>query len=428
VSTSAGSGASAPRLPATIGRYRIIDRIGTGAMGMVYAADDDTLGRRVAVKVMMGDLEDEPEMRGRFFREAKITGQLAHRNIVTVFDLGEEGHQPFIVMELLAGQALPEYLAATPNLSLDVKLDLMMQVCEGLQAAHSKGVVHRDIKPSNLFVQNDGSVKILDFGVARLASSNLTKHGFLVGTPEFMSPEQARGEAVDARSDVFSAAGVFYFMLTGRGPFSSNDLPKMLRAVIHEDPPPITEAQAPDSLRRALMKALSKAPADRFQQCAELQAELAKVRRAQGGVAHRYAQAALDRYRQVVATIEERRALGQSLGRTDIDRAATTALARLAARFPEFAKHSDPHALMEPMDGALAQEALSSLQTRHNAELASLAALRMEAGAARARAAELPDLTLHRPGMHVDAPPADDDAQQSLRDRAAAFWRKFGGT
>jgi len=304
----------------------------------------------------------------------------------------------------------------------------MMQVCEGLQAAHSKGVVHRDIKPSNLFVQHDGSVKILDFGVARLASSNLTKHGFLVGTPEFMSPEQARGEAVDARSDVFSAAGVFYFMLTGRGPFSSNDLPKMLRAVIHDDPPPLTEAQAPDSLRRTLMKALSKPPADRFQQCVELQAELAKVRRAQGGVAHRYAQAALDRYRQVVATIEERRALGQSLGRTDIDRAATTALARLAARFPEFAKHTDPHALMEPMDGALAQEALSSLQTRHNAELASLAALKMEAGAARARAAEPPDLTLHRRGMHVDPPPVDDESQPSLRERAAAFWRKFGGT
>jgi hypothetical protein len=198
---------------------------------------------------------------------------------------------------------------------------------------------------------------------------------------------------------------------------------------MHDNPPPLTEAQAPESLRRTLMKALSKAPAERYQQCLELQADLAKVRRALGGIAHRYGQAALDRYRQVVATIEERRALGLSLGRTDIDRASTTALARLAARFPEFAKHTDPHALMEPMDSAVAQEALASLQTRHNAELASLEALKMEAGAARAQAAEaMPDLTLHRRGASAELPPLDDESQPSLRDRAAAFWRKFGGT
>ena len=203
----------------------------------------------------------------------------------------------------------------------------------------------------------------------------------------------------------------------------------MLRAVIHDNPPPLTETQAPEPLRRVLMKGLSKAPAERYQQCVDMQADLAKVRRAQGGVAHRYAQAALDRYRQVVATIEERRALGQSLGRTDIDRAAATALARLAARFPEFAKHTDPHALMEPLDSAVAQEALSSLQTRHNAELASLEALKMEAGAARARAAaaEQIDLTLHRGGINVE-PPADPEPPSSLKNRAAALWRKLGGT
>ena len=429
MSTTAGTGARAGKLPPSIGRYRVVERIGTGAMGMVYAAEDDTLGRRVAVKVMMGDLEDEPEMRGRFFREAKITGQLAHRNIVTVFDLGEEDHRPYIVMELLTGMALPEYLAMGAAASLDAKLDLMMQVCEGLQAAHSKGVVHRDVKPSNLFVQKDGSVKILDFGVARLASSNLTKHGFLVGTPEFMSPEQARGEAVDARSDVFSAAGVFYFMLAGHGPFSSQDLPQMLRAVIHDHPPPLTDAQAPDGLRRALMKALAKAPNERHQQCADLQADLARVRRSQGGVAHRYAQAALDRYRQVAATIEERAALGKAVGRADIERSAASALARLAARFPEFAKHTDPHALMDPMDSAVAQEALSSLQTRHNAEIASLEALRMEASNARKQAAsiEQADLTLHRTPMPA-APSAESEPQSSLKDRAAALWRKLGGT
>src|SRR4029079_1966229 len=134
------------------------------------------------------------------------------------------------------GLPLALYLRTPAAESLVAKIDLMMQVCDGLQGAHRKGVVHRDIKPSNLFVQHDGSVKILDFGVARLASSNLTKSGFLVGTPEYMSPEQAQGKRVDGRSDRFSAAAVFYFMVAGRGPFSSPDLPKMLRAVIHDDP------------------------------------------------------------------------------------------------------------------------------------------------------------------------------------------------
>jgi serine/threonine protein kinase len=422
VTSVTGVGAQAQKLPPYIGRYRIVGQLGRGAMGVVYSAEDETLGRRVAVKVMMGDLEDEPEMRGRFFREAKITGQLAHRNIVTVFDLGEDNGHPFIVMELLAGVPLADYLATSAGASLDAKLDVMMQICEGLQAAHSKGVVHRDIKPSNLFVQHDGSVKILDFGVARLASSNLTKIGFLVGTPEYMSPEQAQGRAVDARSDVFSAAGVFYFMMTGTGPFTSTDLPKMLRAVIHEDPPPLSDQQAPEPLRRTLMKALAKSPADRYQQAVELQADLAKIRRAQDGASHRVVLAAFDRYRQLLATIEERRELGRSLGRADVERSTAQALSRLQARFPEFARQADAKALIEPMDPLVAQAALSSLQSRHNAEQAALAALRMEATDSLARASA------------PAAPPADapdtaaGDATGSLKEKAAALWKRFGGT
>src|SRR5687768_14493790 len=157
--------------PAYIGRYRLIERIGKGAMGMVYAADDEAMGRRVAIKVMMSDLQEEPETRARFYREAKVTGQLVHRNIVTVFDLGEDFGRPYIVMELLQGVPLGEYLRSPEARTLDAKLDLMLQVCDGLQAAHDRGVVHRDVKPSNLFVQRDGSLKILDFGIAHLASS-----------------------------------------------------------------------------------------------------------------------------------------------------------------------------------------------------------------------------------------------------------------
>jgi serine/threonine-protein kinase len=425
VNTQAG-GTRADDLPTYIGRYRIVERIGRGAMGMVFAAEDETLGRRVAVKVMMGDLEEEPEMRGRFFREAKITGQLAHRNIVTVFDLGEDDHRPFIVMELLTGSPLATYLKTPAAESLETKVDLMMQVCDGLQVAHGKGVVHRDIKPSNLFVQHDGSVKILDFGVARLASSNLTKSGFLVGTPEYMSPEQAQGKHVDARSDVFSAAGVFYFMLAGRGPFSSPDLPKMLRAVIHDDPPQLTEAEAPEALRRALMKGLAKNPAERYQQCADFLAELARMRRSYEGATQRVAQAALDRYRQVIATIEERRALGRSLGRDDIDRAGADAVARLGARFPDLARHADPALLMAPMDRAVAQDTLAALQTRHNAELASLEALRAEAADSLARAGDAAPA-----GGSLESANAGSAAggtpPSSLKEKAAALWRRLGG-
>jgi serine/threonine protein kinase len=211
-----GEGRAPGTLPKSIGRYRITERIGRGAMGVVYAAIDAQLDRRVAVKLMLADFDQDPEIRERFYREARITGQLAHRNIVTVFDLGEERNRPYIVMELLEGLPLAEHMQAGGSQTLDEKLDLMIQVCEGLQNAHRCGVIHRDLKPSNLFVQKDGSVKILDFGVARLAASNLTASGFLVGTPEYMSPEQPQGRPVDARSDVYSAASVFYLNLTGR--------------------------------------------------------------------------------------------------------------------------------------------------------------------------------------------------------------------
>ena len=257
----------------------MVDRIGKGAMGVVYAAMDEQLGRRVAVKLMLADFEEEPELRERFYREARITGQLAHRNIVTVFDLGEDDGRPFIVMELLDGMPLADYLGTAAASSIDEKLDLMMQICDGLQNAHEAGVVHRDVKPSNLFVFRDGTLKMLDFGVARLAASNLTASGMLLGTPEYMSPEQARGQKMDARSDVFSAAGVFYFMLTGRPPFGSRDLRKMLHAIINEPPVPLTDDEAPEALRRILIKALAKAPDDRYQQCAEMRDDLGQVRR-----------------------------------------------------------------------------------------------------------------------------------------------------
>ena len=403
-------------LPHHIGRYRIVERIGKGAMGVVYAADDETMGRRVAIKVMMADLEEEPEVRERFYREAKVTGQLAHRNIVTVFDLGEDRGHPYIVMELLTGLPLAEYLRTPSAASLDAKIDLMIQMCEGLQVAHGRGVIHRDIKPSNLFVQRDGTLKILDFGVARLATSSLTLSGFLVGTPEYMSPEQAQAKPVDARSDLFSAAGVCYFMLAGRGPFASPELPKVLHAVMHEHPAPLTDAEAPEQLRRALAKALAKAPAERYQQSAEMLAELERVRRTYDATTRRIVQAALDRYRQILGIIEERRALGRSLAIADIDASCDAAAARLAARFLMFA-NAESDTLLEPVDRSVASAALETLQTRHNAEAAALAALRADA------------VDSLRRRDHVDQ--GDDGPQllgtvsPSIPARAAALWRRL---
>jgi serine/threonine-protein kinase len=267
----------AAALPAAIGRYRILERLGKGAMGVVYRARDDQLARDVAVKLMMADIEDEPETRTRFFREAQITSKLLHRNIVTILDVGEEDGRLFIVMELLKGETLTQFLKK-PS-SLEQRLDLMIQACEGLEAAHVKGIVHRDIKPGNLFVQPDAGLKILDFGVARLANSSMTASGLIIGTPDYMSPEQARGKDVDGRSDVFSAAAVFYLMVTGRKPFEASNLPAVLQRIVRDDPSPVRLDEAPSVLARVIDKGLRKDPKERYQRFAELSADLIRFRR-----------------------------------------------------------------------------------------------------------------------------------------------------
>jgi serine/threonine-protein kinase len=406
----------AGQLPAYVGRYRVVERIGRGAMGVVYAAIDEQLNRRVAVKVMLGDFDEDPELRQRFAREARITGQLAHRNIVTVFDLGEDGGRPFIVMELLEGLPLAEYLKSGSH-SIDHKIDLMMQICDGLQNAHGCGVIHRDLKPNNLFVQTSGSLKILDFGVARLASSNLTASGFLLGTPEYMSPEQAQGRSVDARSDVFSAGSVFYYMLAGHSPFFSRDLPKMLESILHDKPAPLSPADAPDALRRVVEKALAKSPVDRYQQCSAMLDDLARARRSYSAAAYLVTNAAVDRYRRILGSIQERRALGRALRIASVEASCDDALSRLAARFPAFAKYADATALIDPMDRSVAQAALEALQERHNAELAALAAMR-EGGADRLRGTP----AKAAPSQATQDSTADSD-RGSWVSRAASIWR-----
>jgi hypothetical protein len=235
----------------------------------------------------------------------------------------------------------------------------------------------------------------------------------MVGTPEYVSPEQALGNPVDARSDLFAAAGVFYFMLTGRGPFASPDLPTVLRAVLHEDPPPITDDQAPAPLRRIVMKALAKAPADRYQQCDDVLKELEHVRRAAAGTSHRIAQAALERYRQIVKVIEERRALGHANGVPGIDAACDEDAARLAARFAIFARQGQAPIFTESLDRAAASAALEALQTRHNAEQAALAAMRAQA------------VDVMRPAEQRGADDQSRGGAAAAATRATGFWRRL---
>jgi serine/threonine protein kinase len=236
------------------------------------------MGRDVALKVLTADLEDDPDIRSRFHREAEAAARLSHPNIITIFDVGEDLDRFYIVMELLQGATLKDYLKQSEAAPIDRKLDLMMQLCAGVNAAHNASICHRDIKPGNIFVRSDGLLKILDFGVARLASSNMTAAGFIVGTPDYMSPEQARGADVDGRSDIFSIGGVCYFMLSGRKPFPATDLPSLFHQIQEQDPPPLGDTESPADVAAVIMKMLAKNREARYPSCQELMADLDPLR------------------------------------------------------------------------------------------------------------------------------------------------------
>jgi hypothetical protein len=337
-----GKPASAP--PSHIGRYRIVERIGRGAMGIVFSAHDEVMDRVVAVKVLMADLEAEPETRARFYREAQAAGRLLHPNVITIFDMGEDEGRIFIVMELLKGRTLTEYLRQ-PAVPLEHKVALMVQACEGLAAAHDGGIVHRDIKPGNLFVLSDGGLKILDFGIARLVSSTMTASGLVLGTPDYMSPEQARGGEIDHRSDIFSAAAVFYHMLSGRKPFAARDLPGVLLKVQSEAPAPLTEAEAPAALGHIVIRSLAKSPAHRHQSMAEFAADLARFLRHFVAETRQVAIAAREQYDAIQALLREGRDVARRLGLAEPGEPPMAA--SLREQYPAFVERT-PELLLVP--------------------------------------------------------------------------------
>ena len=229
-----------------IGKYLITGRIGRGGMGMVYRGLDPALEREVAIKTLVAEGSFDPESRRRFEVEAKAAAKLAHPNIVTVHELGEDRGILFIAMEMLPGVDLDSLLRSGEALPLAEKLDVVAQVCRGLAFAHDRGVVHRDIKPSNVRLLDDGTAKIMDFGIAKLgACHHITKTGMMVGTVHYMSPEQVRGKPLDGRSDVFSAGVILYELLAGERPFPGEDVTQILYKIVNEEP------KAPDLVRRS---------------------------------------------------------------------------------------------------------------------------------------------------------------------------------
>jgi eukaryotic-like serine/threonine-protein kinase len=282
----------------TISHYRIVARLGAGGMGVVYKAEDLKLPRFVALKFVSEDLSRDPQLLHRFEREARAACSLSHPGICTIHDIGDYQGRPFIVMELLEGRTFNTLIADGP-LKLDLLLELAIQIAEALDAAHAKGIIHRDIKPDNLFLTEHGVAKILDFGLAKLALSRVSEvlgdarveaetistltssSGFGIGTVAYMSPEQARGEEVDARSDIFSFGAVLYEMATGQQAFGGKPTAVVLHCILAEDPPPIRSLnpQMPPDLERIITKALEKNCDIRYQSVSELRADLKRLKR-----------------------------------------------------------------------------------------------------------------------------------------------------
>jgi eukaryotic-like serine/threonine-protein kinase len=275
------------------GRYRIVRRLGAGGMANVYLAEDQELGRRVAIKILNDRHANDDQFVERFRREAKNAASLSHPNIVSIYDRGEAEGTYYIAMEHLDGRTLKELIVARGPAPPKIAIEYVRQILAALSFAHRKGIVHRDIKPHNVLVDSEGRVKVTDFGIARAGASQMTDAGSIVGTAQYLSPEQARGDAVDQRSDLYSLGVVLYELLTGTVPFTG-DSPveiamKHLSAPV--EPPSKRRADIPRELDLVVTRALAKDPGERFQTAEEMEAELARIADG-GGVSPRTAEAA----------------------------------------------------------------------------------------------------------------------------------------
>ena len=266
--------------PSILGRYKILKELGRGAMGLVFLGKDPTIQRFVAIKTMrldqVEDLDKVREIKARFFREAESAGRLSHPNIVTIYDAGEQDELGYIAMELVEGQSLKDW-SRKPNLMpLPEVVATLASVAEALDYAHQQGVVHRDIKPANIMITKDRLVKVMDFGIAKMASSSKTQTDVVLGTPTYMSPEQIAGKKVDGRSDVFSLGVVLFELLTGQPPFTADNLSALLFAIAHH-PHPDLQTLRPELapiFQEIVNRALQKELPQRYRRAAELAQDL----------------------------------------------------------------------------------------------------------------------------------------------------------
>jgi serine/threonine-protein kinase len=268
----------------TLGRYEVEKELGRGAMGIVYLGKDPKINRQVAIKTMMleleGTAEQVKETKTRFFREAESAGNLNHPNIVRIFDAGEENEIAYIAMELLEGHDLKRYCDKGLLLPLETVIDYCAKTAEGLDYAHQAGVIHRDIKPANIMLLKDGTLRITDFGIARISASSKTATGTVMGTPSYMSPEQVSGKKVDGRADLWSLGVMLYELCTGEKPFKGGDAIGTLLFQIANDTPPSPTQYRPDlpaDLVAVIDKCLQKNPETRYQRGSELAADLRRV-------------------------------------------------------------------------------------------------------------------------------------------------------
>ena len=264
--------------PRQFGRFRVLDELGRGAMGVVWRAEDPALGRTVAIKTitLTGTDEERAHFEARFLQEARAAGGVGHPSIVTIYDVGREGDVAFMAMEILEGRELRDLIRGG-SLAPSEAVEIAARVAEALAAAHERGVIHRDVKPGNIMVLADGRVKVMDFGIARLRDPDVkTATGMLLGSPRYMSPEQVSGEPFDHRADIFSLGVVLYEMLTGVTPFSGDDITQLMHQVVNAAavPPSHVNRALPPVLDYILARALKKKPSERYGSAAEFASDL----------------------------------------------------------------------------------------------------------------------------------------------------------